>query len=602
MERNMKREQNEINEEYQRWLLHAKDNREVFHDLSVIEQDPEKISDAFYKDLEFGTGGLRGILGAGTNRMNLYTVSRTTMGVADYICSNFPAGSRSVSISYDSRRNSRLFAQAAAQIFAAKDITVHIYKVLTPTPMLSWAVRRLGCSVGIMITASHNSAEYNGYKVYGADGCQVTTAAAEEICKGIQRFDYFSGLPDVSFDEGIQNGKILWINHDTINEFLSVIKQQSLLTEKEKGVYRKVSVVYSPLCGTGRKPVLQVLKESGFSDVIVVKEQEMPDELFSACPYPNPEEKEAMDLGMKYAIKNKADLFIATDPDCDRARLGVRTRAGGYELLTGNQTGILLLDYICKKRIAAGTMPKDPIFIKTIVTTDLAERIAAFYGVKTINVLTGFKYIGEKIGMLEEKELAESFIFAFEESCGYLSGSYVRDKDGVGAVFLICEMAAYYKSLGKGLKDVLDELYERFGRCINSLHSYKFEGQTGFNRMRNIMELFRQYDKLLPGKVEKTVYSKLPMKLGGKRILFIEDYLKKARMDTNGFTSELTGLPASNMIKIVLEDQCSITVRPSGTEPKLKVYITVISSEKAAGEILEQNMAKDLEKFIKNNS
>lgn len=594
----MKREQNEICEEYQRWLLHAKDSREISHELVAMENSREKISDAFYKDLEFGTGGLRGILGAGTNRMNLYTVSRASMGVADYICSNFSTGSRSVSISYDSRKNSRLFAETAAKIFISKGITVHIYKVLAPTPMLSWAVRKLGCSAGIMITASHNPAEYNGYKVYGADGCQITTAAAKEIYERIQRFDYFSEFSDASFDEGIQSGKILWINHDIIGEFLSAVKQQSLLTEEEQKVYGKLSVIYSPLHGTGREPVLQVLKESGFSDVTVVKEQEMPDELFSACPYPNPEVKEAMDLGIKYAIKYKADLFVATDPDCDRAGIAVRTKDGCYELLTANQTGALLLDYICKKRISARTMPKDPIFIKTIVTTDLAERIADFYGVKTINVLTGFKYIGEQIGLLEDKGLSESFILGFEESYGYLSGTYVRDKDGVGAVFLICEMAAYYKSLGKGLKDVLDELYGRFGRCLNSLHSYKFEGQAGFNRMEAIMEQFRQYEEIFSKRRTELEISGLPMEWGGRKILFIEDYLKKVKLDSEGTVSKLEDIPVSDVVKIQLEGQCSVVIRPSGTEPKLKVYITVISSEKEAGVIIEQKIAMAIERFI----
>ena len=551
---------------YQRWTERAIADVDVINELKDIAGNEEKIEDAFYKDLAFGTGGLRGVIGAGTNRLNVYTVAKASQGLADYVIKNFAPEKRKIAVSFDSRIKSDVFAQIAAGVFAANGIKAEIYSELMPTPCLSFAVRYLGCAAGVMVTASHNPAKYNGYKVYGEDGCQITTKAAAEILAEIEKLDIFDDVKRISFEQGLEDGKISYISEEVYTAFVEAVKKESVLGDTQ--VNKDVAIVYSPLNGTGLKPVLRTLKESGYTNITVVKEQEQPDGNFPTCPYPNPEVRQAMELGIEYAKKNNADLLLATDPDCDRVGIAVKNTQGEYVLLSGNETGMLLLDYICSRRTQMKTMPEDPVAVKTIVTIDMAERIAAKYGVKTINVLTGFKFIGEQIGFLEKQGKEDSYIFGMEESYGYLSGSYVRDKDGVNAAFLICEMFTYYASQGIGLFEKLNELYAEYGYCLNTLHSYTFEGSAGFEKMQNIMASFR----------------KSITEFAGKKVLKCLDY-----------SEGIDGLPKSDVLKFFLEDNCSIVVRPSGTEPKLKDYISVSAATKEKAQVVEEELARAVE-------
>lgn len=563
-------DKNKIIEQYELWRKKATADVDVAEELKEMENSQEKLEDAFYRELAFGTGGLRGVIGAGTNRMNIYTVAKASQGLADYVKKHFPKEERKIAVSYDSRIKSDLFAKVAAGVFAANGMEVWIYRQLMPTPCLSFAVRQLGCAAGIMVTASHNPSKYNGYKVYGADGCQITTEAAEQILTEIEKLDIFDEVKTMDFEEGMRAGSIQYIPDEVYTAFVEAVKQQSLLDE-ETSVDRNVAIVYSPLNGTGLKPVLRTLKEAGYSNVTVVKEQELPDGNFPTCPYPNPEIKEAMALGMEYAKRENADLLLATDPDCDRVGIAVKNQEGEYVLLSGNETGMLLLDYICARRSQLGTMPKDPVMVKTIVTIDMAERIAAHYGVRTINVLTGFKFIGEQIGLLEKKGCEDSYIFGLEESYGYLSGSYVRDKDAVDGAFLICEMFAYYKTKGISLLEKLQELYRTYGYCLNTLHSYEFEGAAGFEKMQQIMTEFRKdITAFGPKKVEKCL-----------------DYAQG-----------LDGLPKSDVLKFLLEDHCSVVVRPSGTEPKLKTYVSVSAQNQEEAAVIEKEIVRSLEGYF----
>ena len=557
--------------EYDRWLSLAKGDSDVEAELTAIKGDSVKIEDRFYRDLAFGTGGLRGVIGAGTNRMNIHTVAKASQGLADYVIKNFPENERRIAVSYDSRIKSDLFSKIASGVFAANGIKVYIYTELMPTPCLSYAVRALNCAAGIMITASHNPSKYNGYKVYGADGCQITTEAAKTILSEIENLDIFADVKTSSFDDGIENGSIEYISENIYTAFVEEVKKQSVLIANDK-IDKNVAIVYSPLHGTGLKPVLRTLKESGYTNITVVKEQEKPDGNFTTCPFPNPEIREAMDLGMEYAQKYNADLLLATDPDADRVGIAVKTPKGDYQLLSGNETGMLLLDYICKKRIENGTMPEDPVFMKTIVTIDMAERIAADYGVRTVNVLTGFKFIGEQIGVLEQQGKEDSYIFGMEESYGYLSGGYVRDKDAVDGAFLICEMFAYYKTQGISLIEKLDELYRKYGYCLNTLHFYEFEGSAGFAKMQGIMKDFR-------GDIKS---------IGGRKVEKVLDY-----------APGLDGLPKSDVLKFLLEGNCSVVVRPSGTEPKLKTYLSVTADSMEEATNVEKQICVDLDRYFK---
>lgn len=551
--------------EYDRWCTCAVGDKDVADELRTMTE--ADIEDAFYRNLSFGTGGLRGVLGAGTNRMNIYTVAKATQGLADYINNHYENGS--VAVSYDSRIKSDLFAKVAAGVLNANGIKVFIYPELMPTPCLSFAVRRYGCSAGIMITASHNPAKYNGYKVYNADGCQITTDAANEIFDEIEKLDVFEGIKSAEFSVGLQNGMIEYISDDCYTAFIEQVKQQSVLFGDAAD--KNVSIVYSPLNGTGLKPVTRALRESGFANIVVVKEQEQPDGHFPTCPFPNPEIAETLALGLEYAEKHHADLMLATDPDCDRVGIAVKD-GNGYKLLTGNEVGILLLDYICSQRKKHAKMPPCPMLCKTIVTTDMADRIAAYYGVETVNVLTGFKFIGEQIGFLEERQEENRYIFGFEESYGYLSGSYVRDKDGVDGAFLICEMFAFYKAQGKTFLEKLDELYKAFGYQLSTLHSFTFEGVAGMKKMAEIMQSFRDGFAAF----------------GGKKVLETVDYL-----------AGVDGVPKADVLKLILADNCSLVIRPSGTEPKIKVYISVAAETEAQAKSIEAEIAKELHEQIR---
>lgn len=559
-----------IMKEYHRWVDWATEDSDIKEELNNIAGDYEKIEDAFYRNLEFGTGGLRGVIGVGTNRMNIYTVAKASQGLASYVKKQ-GYESASIAVSYDSRIKSELFARIASEVFVGNGIQVYLYDRLMPTPCLSFAVRQLKCAAGIMITASHNPAKYNGYKVYGPDGCQITNRVASEILDEIEAIDIFEGVYRSNFDESILVGSISYIEPEIVTGFIEAVKSQSVLGPNDV-VDKDVAIVYTPLNGTGLKPVLRTLNESGFTNITVVKEQERPDGQFPTCPYPNPEIRDAMSLGIEYAKKYNADLLLATDPDCDRVGIAVKDSDGKYVLLSGNETGMLLLDYICSRRNVNGTMPEKPVFLKTIVTIDMAERIAEHYGVITKNVLTGFKYIGEQIGLLESKGLGERYIFGFEESYGYLSGSYVRDKDAVGGAFLICEMFAYYKSRGIGLWEKMQELYRIYGYCLNTLHSFEFDGVAGFQRMQEIMALMRNGVDAF----------------GEKKVLQFMDYSKG-----------LDGLPKSNVLKFILEDYCSVVIRPSGTESKLKVYISVSAGDMEKAGMIEERMQESVRRFLR---
>lgn len=552
--------------EYKRWVKNATADADVASELKTM--DAARVEDAFYRDLAFGTGGLRGVIGAGTNRMNIYTVAKASQGLADYLKKHFAAPS--VAIGYDSRIKSDVFAKVAAGVFAANGVRVHIWPTLMPVPTVSFATRYLGVCAGVMVTASHNPSKYNGYKVYGPDGCQITTEAAAEILSEIEKLDIFADVHTGDYEAGMADGSIRFIGDEVYTAFVNEVKNQSVLFGEK--VDKDVAIVYSPLNGSGLKPVTRTLREMGYTNITVVKEQEQPDGNFPTCPYPNPEIREAMALGMEYAKKCNADLLLATDPDCDRVGIAVKNRAGEYELLTGNQVGLLLLDYICSQRVKHGKMPENPVMVKTIVTMDMGEQIASHYGLRTINVLTGFKFIGEQIGRLEQQGRADSYVFGFEESYGYLTGSYVRDKDGVDGAYMICEMFSYYKTHGISLLEKLEELYRDYGYCMNTLHSYEFDGSAGFAKMQRIMQAFR-------GDVKT---------FGGKKVAEVLDYAQG-----------LDGLPKSDVLKFLLEDNCSIVVRPSGTEPKLKIYVSVSAADKETAERVEAEMTKDAERWMK---
>ena len=553
--------------EYKRWCLKVTEDTDLIEELKNINNQEDKIEDAFYRNLEFGTGGLRGVIGVGTNRMNIYMVRKASQGLANYVKARYK--NPSIAVSYDSRIKSTLFAKTAAEVFAANGIKVHIYKELMPTPCLSYAVRELHCSAGIMVTASHNPAKYNGYKVYGEDGCQITTEAAKTILEEIEKVDVFNNPIYKPYDEMLNNGMINVINDDLYTSFIERVKKESLLGDEE--VNKSVKIIYSPLNGTGLKPVTRILKESGYTDVIVVKEQEQPDGNFPTCPFPNPEIKEAMAVGIEYARKYDADLLVATDPDCDRVGIAVKDK-DDYRLLTGNQVGVLLLDYVCSQRIKHNIMPKDPMVVKTIVTTDMAKVIAEHYGVEIKEVLTGFKFIGEQILYLERQGKENSYIFGFEESYGYLSGGYVRDKDAVDGTFMIVEMFVYYKSKGISLIDKLNELYKAYGYYSNYLNSYSFEGAKGFYHMQELMNNFRtNFANFGAYKIEKVI-----------------DY-------NNG----IDGLPKSNVLKMFLTDGITLVIRPSGTEPKIKVYISIKGDSIEANDAKYNSLIKEINEVLK---
>ncbi len=541
-------------ENYKRWLGKVTEE-DLLTELKAIEGKEEEINDRFYRDLEFGTGGLRGVIGAGTYRMNEHTVARATQGYSNYL--NKAAKNPSVSIAYDSRNKSDIFAKTAASVFAANGILVNIYKELMPTPSLSYAVRALNCDGGIVVTASHNPAKYNGYKVYGADGCQITLEVADAILAEIEAVDVFDDVKIMDFEAGLSEGKIKYIEDDVITGFIDAVSERAL---NPKEIDKNVSIVYTPLNGTGRYCVTRCLKENGYTQITIPKEQEMPDGNFTTCPYPNPEIREALEVGLKKAKEVGSDLLLATDPDCDR--VGVAVKEGDdYQLISGNQMGILLFDYICKTYKANGTMPENPVVVTTIVSTKMIDKIAADYGVEVRRVLTGFKFIGEQIGFLEADGEVDRYIFGFEESYGYLSGGHVRDKDGVNASLLICEMFAHYKAMGISLVQMLNQLYEKYGYFKEALQSITFEGASGAKKMADLMESLR---------------TNAPKEVAGYKVIDVKDY-----------KAGIGNLPKSNVLEFNMEDDINVLVRPSGTEPKIKMYYLVKgSSEQAGAEIV----------------
>ena len=547
---------------YQSWRKNAIDDPDLQSELSAIENDAEAIQDRFYRDLAFGTGGLRGVIGAGTNRMNIYTVRKATQGLANYVKEAF--SEPSVAISYDSRIKSTDFAKAAAEVLAANGVKVHIYTELKPTPMLSFAVRALHCSAGIMVTASHNPAKYNGYKAYGRDGCQMTIDAADAVLAKINALDIFNDVKHMPFDEALAAGMISYIGDDVIEDYFRNVLAQGINTDlcAKSGL----KIVYTPLNGTGNKPVRTILNRIGIQEVTVVKEQENPAGNFTPCPYPNPEIREALQLGLQYCDQVKPDLLLATDPDADRVGIAVPDGKGGYALFSGNEVGAMLLEYICEQRIQKGTMPKHPVAVKTIVTTDIVEAICKAYGVELIEVLTGFKFIGEQIGFLEAKGEEDRYIFGFEESYGYLAGSYVRDKDAVVASMLICEMAAYYRTKGISMMQARENLYQKYGVYVHAQHSFTFEGESGMIRMQNIMEHLR---------------TNRPEQIDNLKVIQFADYEKQVSIDLTTGTETAITLPKSNVLSFTLEQGAKVIIRPSGTEPKIKAYYTTTAATEA---------------------
>ena len=550
----------DIMNNYKLWCEKAVADPDLIPELLSMEGNEEAINDCFYRELEFGTAGLRGVIGAGTNRMNVYTVGRASQGIADYV--NSVAKDGRIAIAYDSRIKSKLFAETAASVFAANGITAYIYDELMPTPMLSFAVRYLNCHAGVVITASHNPAKYNGYKAYGPDGCQLNIEASNFVFSYIQKTDFFGGIKTIDFETALKDGKIKYITQDVIDAFLDNCETQSLSPEILKS--SDMSVVYTPLHGTGYKPVRALLKRVGINNVTVVSEQELPDGNFPTAPYPNPELSQPFECALKLAETVKPDILLATDPDADRVGIAV-CNDGKYELMTGNQVGALLLDYILKRRTELGTMPKNPIAVKTIVTSEICQKIADKYGCELRNVLTGFKFIGEQILGLEEAGEPERYIFGFEESYGYLSGTFVRDKDAVTASMLICEMACYYKAQGKTLFDALNDIESELGFYINKQASFTFEGQQGMQIMAGIMD---------------GLGTNPPTEISDSKVVEIRDYDKSVIKNLENGTEEKIDLPSSKVLEYRLDNGCSLIVRPSGTEPKIKIYVSAVAETK----------------------
>ena len=544
---------------YDLWCARAVEDPDLRAELAAVQGDEAAVADRFYRDLEFGTGGLRGVIGAGSNRMNIYTIRRATQGLADYI--NAEGLPKKVAVAHDSRIKGDLFSREAARVLAANGITACLYPRLEPTPALSWAVRYLGCGAGICVTASHNPAQYNGYKVYWADGCQITLEAAAKVLAAIGQHDYFDSPKLVDYDEAVAAGTIRAIPDACLSDFVDAV-----LALRPGNDVSKLKLVYTPLNGSGLEPVKLLLERMGVTQLTVVPEQAQPDGNFPTCPYPNPEIRQAMEAGLKLCDAVRPDLMIGTDPDCDRMGAAVPDGQGGYRLITGNEMGVLLLDYICRTRTANGTMPEAPVAVTTIVSTDMADPIARKYGVELRRTLTGFKFIGEQIGLLEAEGHAERYIFGFEESYGYLSGGHVRDKDGVNAVMLACEAAAWYAARGMSLLDAVNALYKEYGFYRSALKSYTFEGESGMRTMQGIMARLRADE---------------PFIIAGYGVDKVTDYQRSG-----------TGLPKADVLEYRLENGAKLMVRPSGTEPKIKVYLSAVAGSEAEADAINERLAK----------
>ena len=544
---------------YDLWCARAVEDPDLRAELAAVQGDEAAVADRFYRDLAFGTGGLRGVIGAGSNRMNIYTIRRATQGLADYI--NAEGLPKKVAVAHDSRIKGDLFSREAARVLAANGITACLYPRLEPTPALSWAVRYLGCGAGICVTASHNPARYNGYKVYGADGCQITLEAAAKVLAAIGQHDYFDSPKLVDYDEAVAAGTIRAIPDACLSDFVDAV-----LALRPGNDVSKLKLVYTPLNGSGLEPVKLLLERMGVTQLTVVPEQAQPDGNFPTCPYPNPEIRQAMEAGLKLCDAVRPDLMIGTDPDCDRMGAAVPDGQGGYRLITGNEMGVLLLDYICRTRTANGTMPEAPVAVTTIVSTDMADPIARKYGVELRRTLTGFKFIGEQIGLLEAEGHAERYIFGFEESYGYLSGGHVRDKDGVNAVMLACEAAAWYAARGMSLLDAVNALYKEYGFYRSALKSYTFEGESGMRTMQGIMARLRADE---------------PFVIAGYGVDKVTDYQRSG-----------TGLPKADVLEYRLENGAKLMVRPSGTEPKIKVYLSAVAGSEAEADAINERLAE----------
>ena len=568
----------DIMNKYRLWREKAVRDEDIARELESVYGDEAEIYDRFYRDLEFGTGGLRGVIGAGTNRMNIYTVCRATQGMADFI--SMSGGARSVAVAYDSRIKSEAFARAAAEVFAGNGIKVYIYSELMPTPMLSFAVRELGCGAGVMITASHNPSKYNGYKAYGGDGCQLNLTDSEKVIELTEKVDIFSGVKRMDFDAAQKKGMVEYIDHELIESYLRRVEEQAV--DREVCRTSPLKVIYTPLNGAGNKPVRAILNRAGLNNVTVVPEQEMPDGNFPTAPFPNPEIRQSFERAMKLAETVKADLLLATDPDCDRVGIAVRD-GEEYKLMSGNEVGALLLDYILSRRSEQGSLPKNPVVIKTIVTTGIASAIARDYGCTVLNLLTGFKFIGEQIGILEKKNQENRFVFGFEESYGYLAGSYVRDKDAVVASMLIAEMVAYYLKQGKTLLEVMNGIYEKYGYYMHTQLNFECEGAAGGERMNEIMKNMRENP---------------PAEIAGFAAAEILDYGAGRQTDMKtGKTEEIT-LPRSNVLEYRLPKNASVIIRPSGTEPKIKVYVTATGEGRMQAEAITEKLKKSITEIM----
>lgn len=556
-------------DDYRRWMEADLEDPALKEELESIQGKEDEIKDRFAVALKFGTAGLRGVLGAGTNRMNIYVVRQATQGLANWVKTQ--GGNQLVAISYDSRINSDVFARTAACVLAANGIKVRIYDALMPVPALSFATRYYKANAGVMVTASHNPAKYNGYKAYGPDGCQMTDEAADIVYAEIQKTDILTGAKLMSFEEGQAQGLIEYVGDDCKEALYAAIEARSV----RPGICKTagLKLVYSPLNGSGLVPVMRVLKDIGITDVTIVPEQEKPDGNFPTCPYPNPEIFEALKLGLELAEKCGADLMLATDPDADRVGIAMKCPDGSYELVSGNEMGALLLDYICAGRIENGTMPKNPVAVKSIVSTPLADAVAENYGVELRGVLTGFKWIGDQIAQLEAAGEVDRFIFGFEESYGYLAGPYVRDKDAIIGSMLICEMAAYYRSIGSSIKQRLEEIYEKYGRYLNKVDSFEFPGLSGMDKMAGIMEGLRKNP---------------PAEIGGCRVVKATDYKN----------TEETGLPAANVLTYKLDGGAEVIIRPSGTEPKIKTYFTTLGRTLEEAQAQKDKLAEALKPML----
>ncbi|WP_297568965.1 phospho-sugar mutase [uncultured Anaerovibrio sp.] len=555
--------------EYKRWFSFDLEDCDLYPELAKIKDNEGEIKDRFAVSLKFGTAGLRGVLGAGTNRMNIYVVRQATQGIANWVKKQ--GGSQTVAISFDTRLKSDVFSKTAACVLAANGINVRIYDSAMPVPALSFATRYYKCNAGIMVTASHNPSKYNGYKAYGPDGCQMTDAAAAIVYEEIQNTDVLTGAKLISFAQGVEDGLIRFVGDDCKKAFYEAIESRQVRPGLAKTAGLKL--VYSPLNGSGLIPVTQVLKDIGINDITIVPEQEYPNGYFTTCSYPNPEIYDALEAGLKLAKECGADLMLATDPDADRVGIAMKCPDGTYELVTGNEMGVLLLDYICAGRIEKGTMPKDPVAVMSLVSTPLADAVAKNYGVELRKVLTGFKWIGDQILHLEEAGQEERFIFGFEESYGYLSGSYVRDKDAVVASMLICEMAAYYRSIGSSIKQRLEEIYAKYGRYLNKIDSFEFPGLSGMDKMAGIMQTLRDTP---------------PTEIAGLKVAKVTDYKK----------TEETGLPAANVLVYSLEGGATVVIRPSGTEPKIKAYFTTLGKDLAEAQAQKDKLSASVKPWF----